>query len=389
MARSKIPESKIYLPINVWEAARRRIAYIFDEFDHVVVQMSGGKDSTVIFHLALMEAERRGRLPLTVRWLDQEFEWRATVEYMTKIMEMDVVKPEWFQVEMIMSNASSSMENQVTIWEEGHDETWIHPKHRLSIKDSGLFPGLDRFHTFLSRVDRFLNPDRPVAMMTGMRTEESAGRLAGLTSPSYKGWVSWATALDKRRRHYAFHPIYDWTAADVWAAISKNGWEYNRVYNYMFAKGRQIRRMRVSNLIHENAIIDAPILQEFEPDTYERIVARTGGIDAISKVGNEFFKIELPAMFGSWEEYIDWLAPKLLPDKKQLARWLKEASRFRNKLAGAIDDGEIGKLLVKSLIRNDWEGTWLKITLPQKYRKVKDYMRKQSSAVNGNDQKGR
>jgi len=382
MSKPRLPDSRITLPLTVYEAAQRRIAYVFDEFDHVVVEMSGGKDSTVVFNLALQEAQRRGRLPLTVRWLDQEFEWQATVDYMTAIFERDDVRPEWFQVEMIMSNASSSSEDQIVVWEEGMEDRWIHPRHPLSIKDKSLFPKLDRFHAFLKKVDRFLNPNNPVAVFTGMRAEESAGRKAGLTTPSYKGWVSWASALDKRRNHYAFHPIYDWSVTDVWGAIAKNGWPYNRVYDYLFATGRPLSRMRVSNLIHENAIIDAPVLQEFEPRTYERIVARTGGIDAIGKVGNDFFKVELPPMFGSWEEYTEWLAPKLITDPKKLARWKKEVRTFREKLSGAIPDEAINKFIVKSLIRNDWEGAWLKIKMSQWYYKARQRDRGELEGVN-------
>ena len=46
---------------NVLTAAKERISYIFDNFDNIVVSISGGKDSTVLAHLALTEAHKRGR----------------------------------------------------------------------------------------------------------------------------------------------------------------------------------------------------------------------------------------------------------------------------------------------------------------------------------------
>ena len=46
---------------NVLEAVRERISYIFDEFERIIVSISGGKDSTVLAHLALVEAHKRGR----------------------------------------------------------------------------------------------------------------------------------------------------------------------------------------------------------------------------------------------------------------------------------------------------------------------------------------
>ena len=77
---------KIFLKDNVWDVALQRINRIFDDFDNVVISTSGGKDSTVTMELALMVAEQRGRLPLKMMFLDQEAEYRMTIEYMRKAM---------------------------------------------------------------------------------------------------------------------------------------------------------------------------------------------------------------------------------------------------------------------------------------------------------------
>lgn len=39
---------QVYVPKNVAEAAEERLRYIFEEFDKIIVSISGGKDSTVI-----------------------------------------------------------------------------------------------------------------------------------------------------------------------------------------------------------------------------------------------------------------------------------------------------------------------------------------------------
>ena len=51
--------AKIYKQKNVYEAAKERINYLFNEFDNVVVGFSGGKDSTCVLNLALEVAEER------------------------------------------------------------------------------------------------------------------------------------------------------------------------------------------------------------------------------------------------------------------------------------------------------------------------------------------
>ena len=43
----------IYLPQNVYEAAMRRLDFIFREFENVYVSFSGGKDSGVMLHLCI------------------------------------------------------------------------------------------------------------------------------------------------------------------------------------------------------------------------------------------------------------------------------------------------------------------------------------------------
>ena len=62
---------KIFLKDNVYDQALERITFLFREFDEVVVSFSGGKDSTVTLEMALLVAEKEGKLPLTVMMLDQ------------------------------------------------------------------------------------------------------------------------------------------------------------------------------------------------------------------------------------------------------------------------------------------------------------------------------
>src|SRR3990167_1853639 len=101
---------KFYLDQNVFDAALERIRWLFDEFPNVVVNISGGKDSTVVLNLALMVAEEKGRLPLKVMFIDQEAEWQTVIDYIREIMADPRVDPKWLQVPIRLFNATSTIE---------------------------------------------------------------------------------------------------------------------------------------------------------------------------------------------------------------------------------------------------------------------------------------
>ena len=68
--------NKIFLPIDVLTAARDRIERTFDDFAHVYVAFSAGKDSSVLLNLALEIARERNRLPLDVMIVDLEAQYQ-------------------------------------------------------------------------------------------------------------------------------------------------------------------------------------------------------------------------------------------------------------------------------------------------------------------------
>lgn len=66
---------KQYLGLNVLEAARQRISWTFDVFPRIYVSFSGGKDSTVMLHLVMDEAIKRGR-KIGVLFVDLEGQYK-------------------------------------------------------------------------------------------------------------------------------------------------------------------------------------------------------------------------------------------------------------------------------------------------------------------------
>lgn len=337
----------IYLENNVFDEALERIRYIYDEFDDVIVSMSGGKDSTVVFHLALMVAKERGRLPLKVFWLDQEAEWQSTVDYMDSIMRLPEVKPYWFQVPFDFTNSLSPQKNFIHLWAPEDEALWIHPHSDIAITECKSKD--KRFHQLIKSLQSECTDSDNAIALCGMKVSESMMRRMALTTGKsrYKG-LMWISKKQKGVVQTGY-PIYDWNDSDIWTAIGRNHWAYNVLYDKMYQFGVSPQRMRCSALIHETAWHSIEQLQEFEPETYNRFCKRVPGTDTFAHAfETEVIPKKLPFMFRDWKEYRDYLLIHLVkPEYHEL---------FRKRWQGQ-DTVEWYKVHVRECIVNDIDGT--------------------------------
>ena len=352
----------IYKETNVFEESIKRMNMIFDDNDEVIVSMSGGKDSTVVFNLALMIARERNRLPLKVFWLDQEAEWQSTVDYMEKIMRMPEVKPLWFQVPFEFPNnlSTSNGKESLLIWDPSQEEKWIHPKADIAIKESPIeipdrMKNRDKAFYFLMNElpDHCLEEDtKNCAVLSGMRIAESLTRRTAIMFGRgiFHGETWVRDYLSPKSRCRVFWPIYDFTFDDIWTAIAKNHWEYNSCYDLMYRWGVRKNNMRVSALIHETSWMAIEMLQEFEHDTYNKFTKRVNGVSSFNHAFDEgeIIPSDLPFMFKDWKEYRDYLLVHLIEPKY----W----EHYRNEWKGQ-DDDDWYQVHVKEVILNDTCGT--------------------------------
>lgn len=350
---------KIYLSEDVLTAARKRIAWLFDEFPQVVVCFSGGKDSCVVLNLTLEEAERRGRLPVPVMWIDQEAEWQATVDYVQTVMEDPRVQPLWFQMPMRLFNATSAEEPWLGCWNPEDEARWMRQKWPQAVTENPT--DTDRFAELFPALIRHYYPNTPVATIGGVRAEESPARAMGVTMQATYKWATWGTISDRKRGHYNFYPIYDWGYRDVWKAIHSSGWTYCDIYNKMYQYGYHVQDMRVSNLHHETATKHLRFLQEIEPATWNRLVYRLRGINTVKhlqQVALEPVKT-LPPMFATWAEYRDHLLKYLITDDDKREGFARKFAKLDVKYARMRSQERRHKAEIGSILANDFEFTKL------------------------------
>ena len=348
---------KILLKKNVWDAALDRIRFLFDEFDEILISHSGGKDSEVVFQLALIVAREKNRLPLKVQFIDQEAEWNSTIDRIRDIMAMPEVEPYWLQIPIKIFNAVSKDEEWLMCWEEGKDDEWIRPKEEISIKEN--IYGTDRFkELFSAYVNTTFSKETKVACIGGVRCEESPVRMLGLTNAATYKHVTWGKVLNSAKTHFTFYPIYDWSYTDVWGAIFGNKWAYNRHYDYLYMHGEPIAQMRVSNVHHETAVRSLFHLQEIDAVLYNALTKRLKGVDMAGKFKDDFFIYELPYMFADWKEYRDYLLEKIITDERR-ETFRKKFEQTEKVYENTKYHDRLLKEHVNCLITNDYHFTKL------------------------------
>lgn len=311
---------KVYLDKNVFDAALERIHRVFSEFQNVVVGVSGGKDSTVVFNLALRVAREMNRLPMRVLFLDYEAEFTDTIEHIRYLSREPGVEMLWIQVPMKMRNGVS--EEWIEIWKEGGP--WLREKEPNSVKEN-VFGEEDERHMFPA-ILRYYYPNEPACYLSGMRAVESPIRYMTLTcSLKYKD-ITWGRRLNTKLQHYTFYPLYDWGHSDVWVALERNGWAYNKIYDKYYQYGVSLGQMRVSSVLHETARRSLFMLPELDPALYAALSQRYDWTDAVAKLGEEdYYVYDLPEAFSSWVEYRDYLLETIIePEHRE---------RFREKFA--------------------------------------------------------
>lgn len=314
--------------------------------------MSGGKDSTVVYHLCLDEAVRRGQ-KLKVMFIDQEAEWASTIDYIEKVMTHPKVEPIWLQVPIRLFNATSQNEPWLNCWGEG--EEWMREKHPLSIKENVF--GTDRFAPMFAAVIAHYFPEGHSVNIGGVRTEEGPARLRAMTTHvTYKG-RTWGKKEDAARGRYSMYPVYDWSYADVWKYIHDGGYPYNVIYDAQYRYGVPIQNMRVSNITHETAVKHLTWAQELEKDTWNALTERLEGVNAVKQLQSDFFTPkELPFMFDTWEEYRDHLVETLITDDYARSRFKKQFKANTGRYIPEIQE-KLTRMQVGMILVNDYHGT--------------------------------
>jgi len=379
---------KKYRKQNVLDAARERIAYVFDNMERVYVSFSGGKDSSVMLHLVLEEAMRRGRR-VGVLIVDLEAQYAATIAHIEEMTAMYAlwIDLHWVCLPMSLRNAVTNYEPRWQCWEPDKRDIWVREFPRNAVTDLAHYPffqpGME-FEEFVVLFGEWYADGHLTGGFVGIRADESINRFRTIAvfDKTMHGGKRWTTEVAPDV--FNVYPIYDWRTEDIWrfhAAFPDK--PHNAIYDLMHKAGVPISQQRLCQPYGDDQRKGLWLYHILEPETWFKLIARVNGANSgalyVGESGNVmgYQKITKPEGH-SWKSFTNLLLSSM--PKQTRDHYIK---RFRSFIKGwrgrgydAIPD-EAPKVLedkqwapswrrmCKVLLRNDWWCKGLGLTQPK------------------------
>lgn len=275
---------KEYLEKNVWEKSLERIEYLYDNFDKVVVSFSGGKDSTAVLNATLKVAKKLNKLPLEVVFFDEEAIHPPTIEYVKRTYDLDDVDLKWYCLEFKHRNACSNESPFWYTWDKDEKDKWVRDMPEEAITEHKNFKKGMSFQEFSPYL--YDRSDGKIAMLTGIRTEESLRRYQVIARKKNDHYIN--SKAEKARNQYRAFPVYDWSSKDVWLAVHKFGWDYNRTYD-IFNQTKLYNKFltqRVCPPFGEEPLRGLWVYGECFPEMWHKMLNRVKGVASAWRYAN-------------------------------------------------------------------------------------------------------
>ena len=272
---------KEYNDTDVYNESLKRIRYIFDTFDKVIVNFSAGKDSTVVLNLTELIAKEKNK-KFIVNFFDEEAIHPPTVEYAYRVSQRPNIDFKWYCLEFKHRNACSNEEPFWYCWDKEKKDLWVRelPNSDKVITNHYKFNKGMSFQEFSSLLPN--KSDGKTAIMTGVRTQESFRRMKAVSTKKNDNYI----AIENGVAHV--HPIYDWSSEDVWLAVHKFGWDYNKTYD-VFNHTKLYNKFlaqRVCPPFGEEPLRGLWIYAECFPEMWHKMLSRVDGVATAWRYAN-------------------------------------------------------------------------------------------------------
>lgn len=346
---------KKYIDNNVVEEAIKRIQYLYDSYDKVIVNFSGGKDSTALLYVAIEAARLRGKLPVEAVYIDHEIEGEGTINLLNAVNNMEAVDLKWYAMPFSLRNAASSYSPKWYPWHPDEKEIWVRslPESAITEMDNYVWEtdpdythidgekykamNVKRCMNFGDMVDNhrknYERQGKTCISLVGIRAQESPARYTIMTRKPTECYISSQDAMA--------YPIYDWLATDVWKFIRETKLPYNTEYDEMNKTEQhgKLNSQRVGSVFAEESLRTLHNWRELYGDYWHKMLYRAEGVKTAWRYNNSGLytgtKIQKEENV-SYKEYtlkmLESMSPKarVLTKKsiKKIITWHKNQTNF-------------------------------------------------------------
>ena len=303
MGQMNIIGKKSFQDINVVEAAKERLRYLFQSYDKVIVNFSGGKDSNAMLYVTIEVARELDKLPVEVVYCDHEIEGKGTFDLIQAVGEMSEVNLVRYCLPVKLRNATSQYAPHWYAWHPQEKDLWITemPEDAVTELEGYVFEydptyehpdglpfkanGVKKCSTFQDIVDlhnqKYRRKGMTAISLVGIRAEESLARYTIMTRKKDECYIS--SGADTA------YPIYDWMASDVWKYIKETKLPYNTEYDLMnrTEQYNQLKKQRVGSIFGEESLRTLDHWRLFYGDYWHRILDRAEGVKTAWRYCNE------------------------------------------------------------------------------------------------------
>ena len=394
---------KIYIDKSVIASSQKRIEKIFDSFERIYISYSGGKDSTVMTHLVMAEAKKRG-VKVGLLIIDLEAQYNETIKHITEMCETykDNIDLHWFCGELLLRNGVSDFEPKWTCWDSEKENIWVRKKPELAsdLSQYDFYVPKMEFEEFMVLFGKWYSQGKLCAGFIGIRSDESLHRYRAITSEkkglTFNGY-KWTTKIGNNL--FNVYPIYDWRTEDIWVFHLKNKeLGYNKIYDLMTRAGVKFSNQRLCQPFGDDQKKGLWLYHLLEPNTWYKLLNRVSGVNSgalyVHEKGNMTGAGDvIKPIDHTWESYVNFLL-KSLPLKMQnhyKERFIKFIAGWKQRGYDKIPDeaphdleikcwAPSWKRMARCILRNDYYCKGLGQTQPlseayEKFKAIK-YKRK-------------
>lgn len=254
---------KIRLDKDVCTAAFERCENIIRTYDEIWVAFSGGKDSLVILEIMDEVYKNCGiKQPVNVFFRDEEFISDDIIDFVVEKMQSGRFNFRYYILQQLSQIYILGETRTIIQWDKNREHVRPIPGYAIQDK-SDIIHDETTFERFI-----FNGNHKKIAIVTGVRADESLTRLRSIRNNAKKGEQCYIANSTLPNVNIC-KPIYDWTENDVFKYLYENRIDYCDTYNIqMFAN----KSLRVASAIHPEGARQFHKLRAMYPVLYQQLV---------------------------------------------------------------------------------------------------------------------